>query len=262
MWPTALWFVSGATTVVSPIGSSACFSASRPRDSIPSSLVTRIRGRVVQSPSGRAMRSQGARPAPRGAAGERLAPFLVDVPALDPCPLPVHLGLHRPVGHGLTSTSTSSPGIGSRGTRIGPALADLEAPGRPGGDATGVARPAEVVEEERRHDGGDRDAEDRADDPADLRADEDRAEDDDRVDPDGLLHEPRLEDVHHDQPADGDHRDRRQEHVRASRTTATRTGGSHATNGPKNGMAMSTPAAADVTAAIVEPEHDVRERRR
>ena len=31
-------------------------------------------------------------------------------------------------------------------------------------------------------------------------------------------------------------------------TTATRTGGSHATNGPKNGMAMRTPAAAAVTA--------------
>ena len=35
-------------------------------------------------------------------------------------------------------------------------------------------------------------------DPGDLRADEHRAEDDDRVDPDGLLHEPRLEDVHDD----------------------------------------------------------------
>ena len=31
-------------------------------------------------------------------------------------------------------------------------------------------------------------------------------------------------------------------------TIATRTGGSHATNGPKNGMAMRTPAAAEVTA--------------
>ena len=34
--------------------------------------------------------------------------------------------------------------------------------------------------------------------PAIFEPIEDRAEDDDRVDPDRLLHEPRLEDVHHD----------------------------------------------------------------
>jgi len=63
-WPTADWFVSGATTVTSPIGSSARFSARIPRLSMPSSLVTRIRGRDVQSPSGRPIRLSERR-APR-----------------------------------------------------------------------------------------------------------------------------------------------------------------------------------------------------
>ena len=65
-WPTALWLVSGATTVTSPIPSSACLSASRPRDSTPSSLVTRICGRLVHSPSGRAW-TRSARGPPRAA---------------------------------------------------------------------------------------------------------------------------------------------------------------------------------------------------
>ena len=65
-WPTALWFVSGATTVTSPIASSACFSASSPRDSTPSSLVTRIFGWLVHSPSGRAC-LRSARGPPRAA---------------------------------------------------------------------------------------------------------------------------------------------------------------------------------------------------
>src|SRR4051794_19434357 len=63
-WPTADWFVSGATTVTSPIGSSARLSARMPRLSMPSSFVTRIRGRVVQSPSGRPVRLSDRR-APR-----------------------------------------------------------------------------------------------------------------------------------------------------------------------------------------------------
>ena len=54
VWPTALWFVSGAMTMQSPIGSSACFKASNPRDSTPSSLVMRIFGRLDHSSSGRA----------------------------------------------------------------------------------------------------------------------------------------------------------------------------------------------------------------
>ena len=66
------------------------------------------------------------------------------------------------------------------------------------------------LEEEGRDDGGDRDPEDRARDAGDPAADQHRAEDDDRVDADRALHDPRLEDVHHDEPA-GAHQDERRE---------------------------------------------------
>ena len=118
-WPTALWFVSGATTVVSPIGSSACFSARSPRDSTPSSFVTRIRGRVVQSASGPGGRAQCARPAAPGAAGERLAPLLVDIAALDPGPLAGHVGDGRSRPRPLSSSSlTPGPRPGSVGSAM------------------------------------------------------------------------------------------------------------------------------------------------
>ena len=66
----------------------------------------------------------------------------------------------------------------------------------------------EELEEEGRNDRRDRDAEDGARDAGDARPDEDRAQHDDRMDADGSLHDPRLHDVHDDEPAD-DHQDQR-----------------------------------------------------
>ena len=184
MWPTALWFVSGRDDrrVADRVERLLQGEEAARLDAVVVGHEDPRPGRPVAERPGH--RLQRPRSAARSAAGDRLAPFLVDVPALDPGPLPVHVGIPRPVGHVVTSTSTStsSPGMGSRGTRIGrPSRISTRLAARCG-DTAGVAGPAEVVEEERRHDRGDRDAEDRPDDPADLRADEHRAEDDDRMD--------------------------------------------------------------------------------
>src|SRR4051794_12648080 len=225
-WPTALWFVSGAQTVTSPIGSRASFSARRPRDSTPSSLVTRILGRVVQSWSGRAIRRR-ARGPPRVPPPESGSPRSLSrsrrslrarsrvMSGRSPC------SLERSCGRlaSVTRTAASLAAIGetdprrrARGRRDlvyvlvhaglrlarapdGAPFARRDPLGRPVRDRTGLARWGEKGEEERRDDGGDRDPEDGAGDPGDLRADDDRAEDDDRVDPDGIGHEARLEDV-------------------------------------------------------------------
>ena len=221
-WPTALWFVSGATTVVSPIGSRACLSASSPRDSTPSSFVIRIRGRLVQSLSGLAI-GRSARGLPRGAPPATGSPRSLSrsrrsvrarsrvMSGTSPAAV---RAVVRPLAPGRSPsgsrhvTSVSMPGAGSRGTRTGrPSRASTRLAARVG-DRRGVAGHREVVEEERRQDGRDRDAEDRAGDARDLGSDQDGAEDDDRVDADGLLHQPRLEQVHDEQPADA-HEDER-----------------------------------------------------
>ena len=77
-----------------------------------------------------------------------------------------------------------------------PSLALADPLGGAPGDAAVSRGPMQEVEEERRHDRGDGDPEDRAGDTGDLGADEDRSEDHDRVDTDGALHDPRLQDVH------------------------------------------------------------------
>ena len=133
----------------------------------------------------------------------------------------------------------------------GAALATADAAARA---ATGLAeRAVDLVEDQRRDDRRDRDAEDRARDAGDLQPDEDGAQDHDRVDPERVGHDPRLEPVHDDEPAgaDDDHdRDGRSGLVRI----ATRTGGTQATNGPKNGITISKPAAAVVTAMKSRPK--------
>ena len=59
------------------------------------------------------------------------------------------------------------------------------------------------------------------------------------MDPDRALHDPRLEHVHHDQPADAHHdHERRQQRRPGCEEIATMTGGAQARNGPKNGIAI------------------------
>jgi hypothetical protein len=82
--------VSGATTVVSPIGSSACFSARSPRDSTPSSFVMRIRG------------------------CDRLAALLVEVAPFGPGALAGHVGL---VVGALGGRSSIAGVVGHRAVR-------------------------------------------------------------------------------------------------------------------------------------------------
>ena len=167
--PTADWFVSGATTVTSPIGSRASLSASSPRDSMPSSLVTRIRGRVDQSPSARARplsdrglprvpatgsprslsRSRrSARARSRVMSGPAPAPFRLRPPSSVTRRAPPPAGrCRRGPGAGrrgrrarrsaaavaTSSTSGSTPGTGSRGRRTSrPSRArPASPPGRP-----------------------------------------------------------------------------------------------------------------------------------
>src|SRR5450756_1834305 len=148
-WPTALWFVSGAITRTSPRVAIACASASRPRDSMPSSLVTRMRGRLP-----------GA-----GGAGLTRATRL----PWDPAP--------------------AGPG---RGVPRAP----------PGGVPLGRERATQREHEDGTDDGGDRQAEDRAGDPGDLGADQDARDDDDRRNANRARHDPRLDQVHHHEPAD------------------------------------------------------------
>ena len=149
--------------------------------------------------------------------------------------------------------SVALPGVGSRGMRTGSPVTFLEPPGGSPRDRPVPRGPVQELEQEGRHDGRDRDPEDGARDAGDPAADEDRPEDDDRVDADRALHDPWLEDVHDHQPA-GTHQDeRRQDRRPAARTRATMTGGAHETNGPKNGIIWSRPAATDVSAASGRP---------
>ena len=239
-WPTALWFVSGATTVTSPIPSSACLSASRPRNSTPSSLVTRIRGRSDDGVSAR-------RPLPRACGPARAVPpatgsprslsrsrrsvrarsrvMSIPSPAGSSVPLRSSVMSARWPGPGRRDRSPPSrparrcrsrcrararAGCGPAGRRV-PRAGCAARPGdRP------VARGAmQELHDERRHDGRDRDPEDRAGDARDPAADEDRAEDDDRVDADRALHDPRLEDVHDHDPAQPHQDERGHDRIRA-----------------------------------------------
>ena len=229
-WPTADWLVSGATTVTSPIGSRASFSASRPRDSMPSSLVTRIRGRVVQSPSGRPTRfsERGLPRVPATGSPRSLSRFRRSARARS-----------RVISGRLAAVLGHTPGSGSavvgsgwlgrlarrrrgdaRRPRPRPHRRRERAPVglrtcRPSRGATRwVARSATVppsrdrrepVEEERGEHGRDRDPEDRADDPGDLAADHDRGQDDDRVDAHRARHQPRRDDVHRHEPREAHH---------------------------------------------------------
>ena len=118
-WPTALWLVSGATTVTSPIGSSACLSASSPRDSTPSSLVTRILrpGRpVAERPGVRAQRPRAAARARRRRAARR-APCRGRAarsgPARGSCPA----GRSRASAVRSSSLTAVAWRVGSRGRR-------------------------------------------------------------------------------------------------------------------------------------------------
>ena len=136
------------------------------------------------------------------------------------------------------------------------AVTFLEPASGPPRDRPVARRAVQELEREGRHDRRDRDPEDRPGDARDPAADEHRAEDHDRVDPDRALHDPRLQDVHHDEPA-GAHQDDRRHTASGCRTRATMTGGAHDTNGPKNGIVWSTPAATEVSAAKGRPEQQV-----
>ena len=84
-----------------------------------------------------------------------------------------------------------------------PTLAGLDPASGADGHGHGIDAPvAKVEEEERGHDGRDRDAEDRAGDAGQLGADQDRAKDDYRVEAHRFGHETRLDDVHQHEPAD------------------------------------------------------------
>ena len=251
---------------------------------MPSSLVIRIRGRVVQSASGRAVRAQGARAAARGAAGERLAALLVEVASFGAGPLPGHVRVvarpPRPGGGRAArrgGRDARSRGRATRSRGRGPASSarhversSVDVEPRPGTGSTGHAdRPALALRSTPlRRAVGDRavagvrrrkwkkNAERTAatgmpkiapGDARDLAADEHRPEDDDRVDPDRVLHQARLEHVHHDEPADA-HDDQGRDAASGLTSRATMTGGAHDTNGPKNGIAMRTPDAARRTA--------------
>ncbi len=255
---------------------------------MPSSLVTRMRGRVVQSSSGRPTRlsdrllprepatgsprslSRSRRSArarsrvisgrsgrPSGASSVTRPPRRVPRPrrvgrprraqGIAPAtgPLRAPPGARRPVMdlvHVLVHARDRLLRPADR-----PALASLHAPGGAVRNRAALARPLEPVEEERRQHRRDRDPEDGARDAGDLHPDDDRPEHDDRVDAHGAGHQPRLEDVHGHEPADAHHGEHEQRRRELQVSSATATGGSHDTNGPKNGMAWSTPAATVVT---------------
>ena len=118
-WPTALWFVSGAMTVVSPIGSRACLRASSPRDSTPSSFVIRIFGRVDQSRSGPARRcgAPAARHARRHRRPARHAPCRGRAARSGPAPGSCRAGCRRPPSR--RSGSSVSSGIAASGRDVG-----------------------------------------------------------------------------------------------------------------------------------------------
>ena len=191
-WPTALWFVSGAMTRTSPSGSSACLRARSPRDSIPSSLVTRIRGRAVIAP-------------PRG-----VLPAASDAGATAPAP-----SGRRPAGVDLVVDLLRLAGPWLAQDPRGPPVALGEAARRPGRHRAlvRVGGPAEEVEEERRDDGRDGQAEEGARDAEQLHPDQDRGEDHDRVEAHGAGQDARLDDVLDHEPAHAHDRERGQEGV-------------------------------------------------
>ena len=99
-------------------------------------------------------------------------------------------------------------------------------------------------------------------DARDPRADQDRAEDHDRVDADRVLHDPRLEHVHDHDPADAHEDDRGERPPSAGGQRATMTGGAHDRNGPKNGIAWRTPADDRRQRGERQAEQQVRRRAR
>ncbi len=137
---------------------------------------------LAERPGGRAAAIAG--PPRPGAAGQRLAPLLVEVAALGPRPLAGHV--HAPpgrrpgrrvarvglrsvlLGHGcgarpasLSSMSVALPGVGLARDADRAALALGEPPGGPSRHGPVAGARCEELEEERRHDRRDRDAEDR-----------------------------------------------------------------------------------------------------
>ena len=188
--PTADWFVSGATTVTSPIGSSACLRAR-----MPARLDAVVVGDQDPRPGGPvAERPPDALAAPacrRASPATRLAALHVDVAPLGAGALPGHVrdalarsdrvpvvlahapasgcsrglgqrGRGRSAAPATSSTSSSTPGTGSRGRRTcRPSRAATRCVARSATDPP-FARPAEPVEEERRQHGRDRDPEDGA----------------------------------------------------------------------------------------------------
>ena len=211
VWPTADWFVSGASTYTSPSGSSACFSASRPRDSMPSSLVTRMRGRDSHSASGRAARgvarggasrrSRWATGSPRSRSMSRRSTRSRLARPVDRWPVAIAAGvaLHAVgsagfgVGVAGLAAWTRLAVVRRLGVRVGRARVDVPRSRRLAaawarappalafadafrGARCHVARHAgvaaqEVVEERGDH-GGERHREDRAGDAGDLEADD------------------------------------------------------------------------------------------
>ena len=190
--------------------------------------MTRIRGRLAHSPSGAAVARERAGPAAARAPGDRLAALLVEIAPLGPGAFAGHVRGVALVAHvgpwtysavdGGSGRSPSSMSVALPGRRLArdadrSPVAFLEPPGRASGDRPVARRPLQELQDEGRHDRRDRDAEDGARDARDAPADEHRAQDDDRVDADGALHDPRLEDVHDEQPAGAHQDDRRDDRV-------------------------------------------------
>ena len=259
-WPTALWFVSGATTVMSPIGSSACFSARRPRDSTPSSLVTRIRGRCAGSPTRPATFVLGARadrgaPTPPATGSPAPCPRRAarSGPARGSCPEPRRrASARRPPRSSSAARRNGVGGLGPRPARgrrcprrcpalvragYGPVARRVRSSRRAARPATDRSPDVRWRNSRRRRTPRPRSGSRRwrRGCPAIFDADEDRPEDHDRVDADGVLHEPRLEDVHDHEPADA-HQDQGRDDRVGLEEDRARTGGAHETNGPKNGI--------------------------
>ena len=102
-----------------PSRSSACLSASSPRDSTPSSLVTRILRPARPLAERPGVLAQGPRPAPGRATGQRLATLLVEVAPLGPGPLAGHVRLvGRAVGASLSARASVVVGSGARRRRL------------------------------------------------------------------------------------------------------------------------------------------------
>ena len=115
------------------------------------------------------------------------------------------------LGLGVVDVRRRCPGAGSRGTRTGRPSRSLSALGGAPGDGPVAGRACRKWKKKAETTAAIGMPKIAPGMPAIRDADEHRAEDHDRVDADGALHDPRLEDVHHHEPAGGHQRSDRQD---------------------------------------------------